>query len=344
MALRIGKKKSGEPASSGTPDTAPAAVPAAASESDDWSDFGNIPNETSSATAGTEDWTSFDDLVDPSLDGPITAPPTAGAIANTPSVPATSVTKKGPPKVALIAIPVLLVGAGGVALFLKQSSPVVDEMPAATGAIVAPRPKKPAPPTNIGAAPKAAALGSRPGAAKPIPGKPAIAPAGAKPGTKPGAAIAPITAKAAVKPGAAASGTPVALAVKPAAKPGTPSADVTRIASRPGNTDALASVEANKEPTPPPSANPGITIDPHHVALAAPVGAKATTSTAGMTPAQVAKRTRLKLIWNDGAAAKKSGDKAKARKLWTQGLKQAEASPRMDASAAGFRGSLAKLK
>jgi hypothetical protein len=172
----------------------------------------------------------------------------------------------------------------------------------------------------------------------------AAAPKMAKPVAKPGVpAGAPVAAKPAATPAATKPAAKTA-AAKPVVKPVAPAVDVTRIASRPNPAvDASANKAAMVIPTPPKTAEPGITLNPHSVALAPAVGAGARGAT-NLTPAQVAKRSQLKAMWNDGAAAKRRGDKAEARKIWTKGLKLAEASPRLDASAAGFRGSLAKLK
>jgi hypothetical protein len=346
--LRIGKKKADDSAASSPTitETAPAspapdlsAAPSGAG-ADDWSDFGNIPNETVAPDSSMDSWTSFDDLVESPDATPtnsvampaVAVPPAESAFGDTPVAPPA---KRSIPKVALVVVPLLLAGAGGAAYFLTQSPPV-DEM----AAVVPERPhrrKPPAPPAKQ----PVAKVAAKPVAVKSV----AVKPAGVKPGVpKPGVAKpAASPTKAPVKVVATKTVVQKTVVTKTAAVP----VNATRVATRPSNVEAVANAAAMTVPVPPKSANPGVTADPNRVDFAPPVAgagaARRPAAPSNMTAAQVAKRTRLKALWNDGAEAKRRGDKATARRIWTQGLKQAEAAPRLDASAAGFRGSLAKL-
>ncbi|HEX8552276.1 MAG TPA: hypothetical protein VF681_12070 [Abditibacteriaceae bacterium] len=344
MALRIGKKTADDttPAPNSTPEPAPAASPAAPTDDsslDDWSDFGNIPNETEPAAG--DDWTNFDDLVVQEDDANIVvansaaapavvtppAAPIAGTVVATP-VGKPKKSRPAPSKALLGGLAAVVLLGGGAAAFLltQDSAPEGEALP------LSPRPKQDAKPTTKSVA---------------------VAKSNAKPAAKP-------TPTAAAKP--VASPTPSKIVAKKAparrvvlrgATPGdmgiaqkdSPSPNVRPAV--PGQPPTMVPVQGSPTPLRPvsePSAVPGKLADPNSVGYAsAASGGSGAGAVVAATPTLAAKRERLKALWNQGAAAKRRGDKTAARRAWQSGLKQAEAAPRLDASAAGFRGSLAKL-
>ena len=99
-------------------------------------------------------------------------------------------------------------------------------------------------------------------------------------------------------------------------------------------------VPAKGSPTPiqpptGPSASPGQSGARNEVRIVKPAVAtgKATSG----------KMTKLKQLWNEGRDAKHRNDYAAARSIWNTGLQLANQSPKAEASAKGFRDSIAQL-